>query len=75
MQFAEIIVHENYDPNKRAQSNDIALIRLPRMVEFTDYVSPICLPFAPQLKIIDYDDMIFTIAGFGRIENGKIHSL
>ncbi|XP_048509297.1 CLIP domain-containing serine protease HP8-like [Athalia rosae] len=49
----ESIVHEGY-PTKPSfsQINDIALIRLSRQVNFTEYIKPICLPSnaSPSLK-------------------------
>ncbi|KAM9837511.1 transmembrane protease serine 9-like isoform 2-T2 [Aulostomus maculatus] len=38
---SQIIVHPDY--NETTLTNDIALIRLSRPVNFTDYISPICL--------------------------------
>lgn len=32
--IAERIIHESYDPNSRAQANDIALVRLARPVSY-----------------------------------------
>ncbi|XP_067433231.1 transmembrane protease serine 9-like [Thunnus thynnus] len=38
---ARIILHPNYDNN--TNNNDIALLRLSSLVEFTDYIRPVCL--------------------------------
>lgn len=64
--IAEIIVHENYVPN--LLPNDIALIRLERPVNFSDFIRPICLPFGLELKEMN---LKYIVAGFGQIENGK----
>lgn len=42
----EQIVHENYNPNDRNQNHNVALVRLSRSIEMTDWVNPICLPRA-----------------------------
>lgn len=66
--IVEIIVHENYVSNKK--DHDIALIRLARPVTFTDFVRPICLPVAENLRSKNYDSVPLLASGFGRTENG-----
>lgn len=65
------IPHENYVPTSRAQENDIALLRLARPVEFTEWIKPICLPIAPSTRNINYDDYSFIVAGWGKTEKAS----
>ncbi|KAF5271711.1 hypothetical protein FQA39_LY08034 [Lamprigera yunnana] len=62
----ENIPHEGYDPNTIDRYHDIALVRLQREVEFTDFIRPICLPFDLN---IEYPGINMTVAGWGRTEN------
>lgn len=62
----ELIPHEKYDANNINRYHDIALIRLQRKVDFTDYVFPVCLPLSLN---IDYAGLNMTVAGWGRTEN------
>lgn len=64
----ERIPHENYNPNSRAQENDIALLRLGRSVTFTDWVKPICLPVSPNVAGKNYDNEPLVVAGWGKTE-------
>ncbi|XP_046601133.1 CLIP domain-containing serine protease 2 isoform X2 [Neodiprion lecontei] len=57
------IVHEDYRPQSRDQTNDIALLRLSRDVAFTNYIRPICLPESTSLT-----ERFFHIAGWGKTE-------
>ena len=59
----DVIIHENWDLDKLKEgANDIALIRLPKLVytmyEVPDgvHVSPVCLPWGelPNGKVADY---------------------
>lgn len=72
MPVAEIIVHDDYEANSKSQSNDIALIRLERPVNFTDFIRPICLPLASHLKDELLDDAKYLVFGFGRIAHGTL---
>lgn len=70
--MAETIVHEEYDANADSQGNDIALIRLARSAPYTDFIRPICLPIAPQLRNKNFDGAALIVAGFGKTEYGII---
>lgn len=59
----EIIVHPEYDPSSNNQFHDIALLRLNKDIEFTDFIQPICLSTKSELP------PSFIAAGWGRTEN------
>ncbi|KAM8977459.1 coagulation factor VII-like [Pelodytes ibericus] len=67
---SKIIVHENYIGKKFNYDNDIALLKLDRPVNYTDFVVPLCLPerlFAVrELLSIRYS----TVSGWGRLLEG-----
>lgn len=67
---AEAEVHENYTPTSGSQANDIALIRLQRTTLYNDFIRPICLPIAEDLRNKNYDGLALKVAGFGRTETG-----
>lgn len=59
------IRHPDY--SIRNSSNDIALFKLARHVEFDDHIQPICLPTVPRLRAMQPTRYIFT--GWGRTED------
>ncbi|XP_076392709.1 uncharacterized protein LOC100882895 [Megachile rotundata] len=60
----EQISHEKYDPLRRDQRYDIALLRLNRDVQFTNYIKPICLPPTASMG------RKLFVAGWGKTETG-----
>ncbi|XP_034250849.1 uncharacterized protein LOC117651154 [Thrips palmi] len=62
-----IIKHKNYGENRF--QNDIALLRLARAVEFTDFVKPICLPVDAKDQKKDLTGKKVMVAGWGRVAN------
>ncbi|XP_072946555.1 phenoloxidase-activating enzyme-like isoform X2 [Epargyreus clarus] len=40
----EIITHPSFNTSSKSYSHDIALVKLDRMVNYTDFIRPICLP-------------------------------
>ncbi|KAF5289870.1 hypothetical protein FQR65_LT02004 [Abscondita terminalis] len=62
----ELIPHEKYDVNSIHRYHDIALLRLQRKIDYTDYIFPVCLPLNLN---IDYTGLNMTVAGWGRTEN------
>ncbi|KAJ3641626.1 hypothetical protein Zmor_028122 [Zophobas morio] len=61
------IVHPNYHPP--SQYNDIALLKLDRQVQFSDYIAPICLQVNRNLPNAN-----FIATGWGRTELGGSQS-
>jgi len=69
--FTEVFTHENYVPSSAAQENDIALIRLSRPVNFTDYIRPICLPVQSHLRNKVFDGVTMAVSGWGKTETAS----
>lgn len=58
----QIIPHLEYNSNNQT-NNDIGLIRLPQDIDYTDFISPICLP-STDLKSQTGDRVM--VSGWGR---------
>ncbi|XP_076667402.1 phenoloxidase-activating factor 1-like isoform X1 [Andrena cerasifolii] len=63
VRIAEQVVHERYNPTSSDHKYDVALLRLSREVQFTNYIKPICLPSSA-----DFAQSLY-VAGWGRTEN------
>jgi len=72
---AEIMPHENYLPASKTQENDIALLRLARPAQFTDWIKPICLPVSQKLRTMNFDGVPLTVAGWGKTETASNSNL
>jgi hypothetical protein len=67
IEIAQYFIHERYEPSQQGNPHDIALIRMSLSVEYTQYIKPVCLPFANEDNVnIDYGTVL--VAGFGRTE-------
>ncbi|XP_059092135.1 phenoloxidase-activating factor 1-like [Tigriopus californicus] len=69
----DVIVHENWDPDRFQNGDDIALIRLPRLVDngFDRYpqIIPICLPWVVG---VSDPNSVYSVAGWGRTDNQPV---
>uniref|UniRef100_A0A6P7F9A3 Spaetzle-processing enzyme-like isoform X3 n=1 Tax=Diabrotica virgifera virgifera TaxID=50390 RepID=A0A6P7F9A3_DIAVI len=65
----KFILHEEF--SNRTAVNDIALIELDRVVVFTDFIKPICLPSKDFLYQIN--DLV-TVVGWGLVASGGDYS-
>ncbi|XP_031636700.1 CLIP domain-containing serine protease 2-like isoform X2 [Contarinia nasturtii] len=74
IRVVEHITHENYDPHSKEQDADIALLRLERSVNYTDWIQPICLPTSEVMNK-SYDRQPLIIGGFGKSETVSGSSL
>ncbi|XP_077283417.1 phenoloxidase-activating enzyme-like [Arctopsyche grandis] len=63
----KIISHPNF--NFGVMKNDIALVRMERDVEFTDYIRPICLPQMNILENFPESSTHFIISGWNLMIN------
>ncbi|KAF2895865.1 hypothetical protein ILUMI_10310 [Ignelater luminosus] len=65
LKIEEKIVHPDYDFRK--SKNDIALLRLDRNIEFTNFIQPICLPVSEAPDPSTGSKL--TVVGWGITEN------
>ncbi|XP_053864840.1 chymotrypsin-like elastase family member 2A [Malaclemys terrapin pileata] len=66
----KIIVHEGWNPNRVADGNDIALIKLSQSVALSNQIQPACLPPANSLLA---SGVICYVTGWGRLQtNGAL---
>ncbi|XP_044535193.1 transmembrane protease serine 12-like [Gracilinanus agilis] len=63
IQIKTIIIHPEFNPDTYA--NDIALFYLTRVVSYSDYIQPICLPFFKELLSWNVSTRCF-VSGWGR---------
>lgn len=62
------IAHPLYVPTSKDQFNDIAIIRMAQSVKFTDFIIPICLPLADNLRNKHFTATSMDVAGWGATE-------
>uniref|UniRef100_A0A182VQQ0 Uncharacterized protein n=1 Tax=Anopheles minimus TaxID=112268 RepID=A0A182VQQ0_9DIPT len=65
------VVHPEYFKQNGADYNDIALLQLSETIEFTDFIRPICLPVAPEIRAANLTNVRGTVAGWGQTENSS----
>nr|2OLG_A Chain A, Pro-phenoloxidase activating enzyme-I [Holotrichia diomphalia] len=68
----ETIQHPDYVDGSKDRYHDIALIRLNRQVEFTNYIRPVCLP-QPNEEV--QVGQRLTVVGWGRTETGQYSTI
>lgn len=69
----KVIVNADYDPTSKSRFNDIALIRFDRDVEFSDFITPICLPTEDKIRQKNHTATKAFATGWGLTEH-KIRS-
>ena len=62
--MSEITKHPDFD--ETVPSNDVALLKLKTIVQFTSFIQPICLP---QLERVPLKDESLVISGWGNTQN------
>lgn len=61
-----IHVHAMYNPTSRKKKeHDIALIRLAKRVDFTEWIKPICLPIDDATEDRNFADVELQVVGWG----------
>lgn len=60
-----VVAHNDYDDSSINRYHDIALVRLAKNVQFTDFIQPICLPTSSERASIGQQ---LWVSGWGRTE-------
>lgn len=61
--IVNIIIHPKFNPEK--MTNDLALLRMSKKAEYTEFVSPICLPLQKGQQYLGYANTTAEITGWG----------
>ncbi|MEQ2197974.1 hypothetical protein XENOCAPTIV_005881, partial [Xenoophorus captivus] len=64
---SQIISHPDYNPSATGENNDIALLNLSVPVNFTSYISPVCLAASNSTF---YSGVKSWVTGWGNIGSG-----
>lgn len=64
--IVEEIVHPEYDVDSNDHYNDIALLRLAKILDFTEFVKPICLPLKENDIPKNINEVSLDITGWGK---------
>ena len=59
-----VVVHPQYMATEEEAIHDVALIKLPAPVEYSDAIRPICLP-KEGVRFDNRDNTILVITGWG----------
>lgn len=62
----DVVAHPACHIGSKTRTNDIALLRLARPVQFSDSIKPICLPIDTNKN---YENFPLSIAGWERSEH------
>ncbi|XP_055848592.1 serine protease 7-like [Episyrphus balteatus] len=69
-----IIIHPNYNIKSRHRHNDIALIRVKDEIQYTSFISPVCMPWVLKLNPSEVGKNL-VVAGWGRTLKDKKSSI
>uniref|UniRef100_A0A1A9WC05 Uncharacterized protein n=1 Tax=Glossina brevipalpis TaxID=37001 RepID=A0A1A9WC05_9MUSC len=56
------VSHPLYNLEANNRLHDIALLRLAKVIDYTDFIKPICLPLYKEKRIYDFDSLIMKEA-------------
>ncbi|KAF2881990.1 hypothetical protein ILUMI_24171 [Ignelater luminosus] len=68
VEVEEITSHEAFDMDNDILFGDVALIRLKTVVNYTDFIKPVCLPISSELQNKAFSGETVTLAGWGRAQ-------
>ncbi|KAF2883819.1 hypothetical protein ILUMI_22350 [Ignelater luminosus] len=76
VEVEEIIPREGFSLRSENLYEDIALLRLKKEVNYTDFIKPICLPLSSELRYKAFSGERATVAGWGKTkESAKMSDM
>lgn len=66
--ISDIIIHPDWNNFYIGYDADIAILRLDKPVQFTDYIKPVCFPSTDE-NVFDING---TVVGYGLTEKSKL---